>query len=242
MIRANDDAEFDSILEAHKQFRADNDWDAIVKERMKNAEECRKIKYKIGETDHEILHKWRNFTFKEAEKEFQTDAKCEMNLIKAYPKITYQEILGMGGALTESAAYTYAQMSPEKQKELLDLYFGKNGNRYNFGRVHIQSCDFALGNYAYVEDETDKELKTFSIERDKEYILPLIHAAKEQEEELTLLASPWSPPAFMKTNGEMNHGGKLKKEYYGMWADMVAHYVTEYKKQGVSYQQAYSTE
>lgn len=67
----------------------------------------------------------RNFTFKEAEKEFQTDAKCEMNLIKAYPKITYQEILGMGGALTESAAYTYAQMSPEKQKELLDLYFGK---------------------------------------------------------------------------------------------------------------------
>ena len=52
----------------------------------------------------------RNFTFKEAEKEFQTDAKCEMNLIKAYPKITYQEILGMGGALTESAAYTYAQM------------------------------------------------------------------------------------------------------------------------------------
>ena len=175
----------------------------------------------------------RNFTFKEAEKEFQTDAKCEINLIKAYPKITYQEILGMGGALTESAAYTYAQMSPEKQKELLDLYFGKNGNRYNFGRVHIQSCDFALGNYAYVEDETDKELKTFSIERDKEYILPLIHAAKEQEEELTLLASPWSPPAFMKTNGEMNHGGKLKKEYYGMWADMVAHYVTEYKKQGV---------
>lgn len=80
-----------------------------------------------------------------------------------------------------------------------------------------------------MEDETDKELKTFSIERDKEYILPLIHAAKEQEEELTLLASPWSPPAFMKTNGEMNHGGKLKKEYYGMWADMVAHYVTEYK-------------
>ena len=71
----------------------------------------------------------RNFTFKEAEKEFQTDAKCEMNLIKAYPKITYQEILGMGGALTESAAYTYAQMSPEKQKELLKEFYGGSGEK-----------------------------------------------------------------------------------------------------------------
>lgn len=150
-------------------------------------------------------------TLFEEEKTFTADSHGEMQQIKAYPRVTYQEILGMGGALTEASAYTYSKMSEDKQKELLDLYFGEKGNRYNFCRVHIQSCDFALGNYAYVEDETDTELKTFSIERDRKYILPLIKKAMEQEKEIILLASPWSPPAFMKTNGEMNHGGKLRK-------------------------------
>lgn len=93
------------------------------------------------------------------------------------------------------------------QKKLLELYFGENGNKYNFCRTHIQSCDFALGNYAYVEDPDDTDLETFSIARDKEYLLPLIKEAMKKEKELTLLASPWSPPAFMKTNGEMNHVG-----------------------------------
>lgn len=172
-------------------------------------------------------------TFLEEEKVFQTDLRNEMKQIKAYPRVTYQEVLGIGGALTEAAAYTYAQMSAEKQQELLELYFGEKGNKYNFCRLHIQSCDFALGNYAYIEDEKDTELKSFSIARDKEYILPFVKKAMEQEKELVLLASPWSPPAFMKTNREMNHGGKLKKEYYQMWADMVARYVTEYKKEGV---------
>lgn len=171
--------------------------------------------------------------FRCTEKTLEKDETIEMNLIKAYPQVTYQEVIGMGGALTESAAYTYSKMSDEKKKELIALYFGKNGNCYNFCRTHIQSCDFALENYAYVEDKDDSELKTFSIERDKRYIIPLIHAAQEQEKEILFLASPWSPPAFMKTNGEMNHGGKLKKEYYGMWAKMVARYVTEYKKEGI---------
>lgn len=175
----------------------------------------------------------KDHAFFEEEKVFETDERSEMNLIKAYPAITYQEILGMGGALTEAAAYTYSKMSPESQKKLLDLYFGEEGNQYNFCRLHIQSCDFALGNYAYVEDAEDKSLETFSIERDKKYILPLLKAAMEKEKELVLLASPWSPPAFMKTNGEMNHGGRLKKEYYQMWAQMIARYAAEYKKEGV---------
>lgn len=157
----------------------------------------------------------------------------EMKLVKVYPTVTYQEIIGMGGAFTEAAAYTYAQMSEHKQKELISLYFGKDGNRYNFCRTHIQSCDFALGNYAYVTDETDKSLESFSIENDRKYLLPLIKAALEHEKDIQLMASPWSPPAFMKTNGEMNHGGKLKEEYRSMWADMIARYIDEYKKEGV---------
>ena len=167
------------------------------------------------------------------EKTLEKDERIEMNLIKAYPEVRYQEVLGMGGALTEAAAYTYSRMSDEKKKELIGLYFGEKGNRYNFCRTHVQSCDFALGNYAYVEDQDDSELKTFSIERDKQYIIPFIHEAQKKEKDLCFLASPWSPPAFMKTNGDMNHGGKLKKEYYGMWAKMVARYVSEYEKEGI---------
>lgn len=141
-----------------------------------------------------------------------------------------------GGALTEGAAYTYARMSAEKQQQLLALFFG-DGNHYNFCRLHIQSCDFALGNYAYVEDAKDTGLDSFSIERDRKYIIPFAKAALEKNSKIQFLASPWSPPAFMKTNGEMNHGGKLKKEYYQMWADMVARYVSAYRDEGITIQQ-----
>ena len=141
-----------------------------------------------------------------------------------------------GGALTEAAAYTYARMSAEKQQQLLALFFG-DGNHYNFCRLHIQSCDFALGNYAYVEDAKDTGLDSFSIERDRKYIIPFAKAALEKNSKIQFLASPWSPPAFMKTNGEMNHGGKLKKEYYQMWADMVARYVSAYRDEGITIQQ-----
>ncbi len=159
----------------------------------------------------------------------------EMQQVCVHPAISYQQIVGMGGALTEAAAYTYMRMSTEKQQQLLDLYFG-GGNDYNFCRLHIQSCDFALGNYAYVEDAQDKELHGFSIERDQKYIIPFVKAALERNKKIQFLASPWSPPAFMKTNGEMNHGGKLKKEYYQMWADIVAKYISTYHEEGIEIQ------
>lgn len=175
----------------------------------------------------------REAAFVEETKEFEVKSGSEMKQVRVYPQTTYQEILGLGGALTEAAAYTYAQMSGEKKKELIGLYFGESGNRYNFCRMHIQSSDFALGNYAYVEDERDEALETFSIERDRKYIIPLVKDAQEAGKEIVFLASPWSPPAFMKTNGEMNHGGKLKREFYGMWAKMIARYLTEYEKEGI---------
>lgn len=173
--------------------------------------------------------------FQETEITFAKGEGGEMQQVCVHPSVSYQQILGMGGALTEAAAYTYARMSAEKQRQLLDLYFG-GGNDYNFCRLHIQSCDFALGNYAYVDDAQDRELHSFSIERDRKYIIPLAKAALGRNPKIQFLASPWSPPAFMKTNGEMNHGGKLKQEYYQMWADMVARYVSAYQDEGISVQ------
>ena len=138
----------------------------------------------------------------------------------------YQKIVGFGGAFTESAAYTFYKMEPSKRAEILKKYFDpKEGIGYSIGRVHIHSCDFALGNYTYVEDD-DKELKTFDISHEDQWTLPFIKAAiKAKGGDISLLASPWSPPAWMKTNKDMNNGGKLIPQYSEAWAKYYVKYI-----------------
>lgn len=168
-----------------------------------------------------------------ADFEFSSNPR-ESKRIIVFPEYTYQDWLGFGGAFTESAGYTLSKMSPEKQEEMLDAYFGENGINYNFCRNHINSCDFSLGNYAYVEDENDANFETFDISRDREYIIPMIKRAQSiSKNEIKFLASPWSPPAFMKDTREMNHGGKLLSEYRNAWARYIARYIKEYKKEGI---------
>lgn len=156
-------------------------------------------------------------------------------IIRVLPQKEYQEILGFGAAFTESAAYTYYQMSEEKRKEIIEMFFCKEkGINYRFCRTHINSCDFSLGNYAHVEDESDIDLESFSIKRDKKTIIPLIKEAQATAgEDITFFSSPWSPPAWMKTNGEMNNGGELKEEYHRTWAKYYVKYIEAYKSVGI---------
>lgn len=151
-----------------------------------------------------------------------------------HTKEQYQTILGFGGAFTEAAAYTLSQISPEKRDEVIKNYFHpEEGLGYTIGRVAIHSCDFALGNYTYVE-EGDEKLTTFSIEREHKWVLPLVKdAMKEKGGEIDLLASPWSPPAWMKSNGEMNNGGKLLPQYRDAWAKYYAKFVHAFREAGV---------
>lgn len=147
----------------------------------------------------------------------------------------FQVVEGFGGAFTEAAADTFYKMSSRRRKEILDAYFcPEKGINYSLCRTHINSCDFALGNYSYDETEGDKELKHFSIERDKKLLIPMIKEAMSVKgSKIKLLASPWSPPCWMKTNGEMNHGGKLKPEYGESWARYFAKYIKAYKNEGI---------
>lgn len=157
-----------------------------------------------------------------------------MNVLNIYPECAKEEIEGFGGAFTESAGYNYSKLSKQGKKELIDAYFSEEGLKYNLGRTHINSCDFALSNYAAVTNEEDKDFKSFHLERENQYIIPMIKdALKETKDGITFLLSPWSPPAYMKTNGDMNHGGKLKKEHYTTWAMYLVKYIIEMKKQGV---------
>ncbi len=147
----------------------------------------------------------------------------------------FQTIEGFGGAFTEAAAHTYYKMSPEIRTEILNAYFDPSvGNGYNLCRTHINSCDFSLGNYAYTEVPGDVELKYFSIDHDRHQLIPMIkEAARKIGPSFKLLASPWSPPAWMKTNGQMNHGGKLKPEYRQAWANYLVRYIQEYEQEGL---------
>lgn len=145
-----------------------------------------------------------------------------------------QTFLGFGGAFTEAAAYTFSETTAENQNSILKAYFDpEDGLNYSLGRVSIHSCDFSLGSYTYIE-EGDDTLKTFSIEHETKWVIPMIHRAqKYQLQPLKILASPWSPPAFMKTTNQMKYGGELKAEYASTWAKYYVRFIEEMHKQDI---------
>ena len=150
------------------------------------------------------------------------------------PVRTYQTYLGVGAALTDASAETYAKLSKEKQQEFMQAYFDKTkGIGYTLARTNIHSCDFSSGSYTYVT-EGDKDLTSFNIEHDKQFRIPFIkEAIKAAGGALTLYASPWSPPAFMKDNNNMLRGGKLKPDYYQSWANYYVKFIKAYEAEGI---------
>jgi len=158
----------------------------------------------------------------------------EMHLVNLYEHETMRAFEGFGGAATEAAAHVFFSMPEEKREQLLDFYFG-GGADYRFLRVSIDSCDFSLGHYEAMSDSTDKALASFSLDHDEREIIPFIKLAeKKAGRSLPLLLSPWSPPAFMKSNGERNHGGWLLPEYREMWAEYICRYIEGYQAHGLT--------
>ncbi|MBD5160582.1 MAG: glucosylceramidase [Oscillibacter sp.] len=156
-------------------------------------------------------------------------ADC-VHQVTVYPYARYQTFEGFGGAFTEASAHAWRQLPPDRRQAFLDLCFGEGGLRYTQGRVHMGSCDFSLGNYAC---QAGPEDKGFHTEHDDQYLIPMIQAAQAVAgRPIELLLSPWSPPGFMKTNGEMNHGGSLKPEYRARWAECMAGYAAHYRSMG----------
>lgn len=148
---------------------------------------------------------------------------------------TFQTIVGIGGALTDASAETFYKLPSSRQEEILRALFDRRtGNGFSLGRTHIHSCDFSSGSYVYAEEAGDITLSRFTVEHDRKYRIPFIKAAlKAAGNEMTLFASPWSPPAWMKSNNDMLHGGKLLPEYRQAWADYMIRFVQEYRKEGL---------
>ena len=151
------------------------------------------------------------------------------NFIKIHKEKLKQTVLGFGGSFTESSASIYHDLSQTKKDEIIEAYFGETGNNYSMGRTHINSCDFSLENYAHCETPGDIDLKNFSISRNKKDLIPFIKdALRLTKNKFRIMASPWSPPSWMKTNGQMNEGGKLKEEYKSAWADYYCKFIEFY--------------
>ncbi|MFY7651197.1 MAG: glycoside hydrolase family 30 protein [Chitinophagaceae bacterium] len=146
----------------------------------------------------------------------------------------FQTFLGIGGAITDASAETFAKLPPQVQQQFLKAYFNKQeGIGYSLARTTIHSSDFSSGSYTYV-NEGDKNLASFSIAHDETYRIPLLKKAiAEAGGKLTLFVSPWSPPAYMKTNGNMLRGGKLKPEYRQLWANYFAKFIKAYEAKGI---------
>ena len=180
----------------------------------------------------------------------------ENHVIGLYPGYTFQTVEGFGCALTESACYLLSGMEASRRRETLRLWFGPEEGKARLIRIPMDSCDYSLSEYQAVPDPiADPELKTFSIERDRQYILPVVREALEiSEGKLSVLMSPWSPPWQWKTpplqqandasayggqNTERSakpsrcNGGSLKPEYYASWAEYLVKYLRAYLDENI---------
>ena len=179
-------------------------------------------------TDMRLSHS-TTLTFEAAAQPLESEVAVFVN-----PERQFQSFLGIGGAITDASAEVFAKLPETKQQELLEAYYNReNGIGYTLARVSIHSCDFSSGSFTYIE-EGDRELKSFSIAHDQQYRIPLIKQAMEAAGgKLLIYASPWSPPAFMKSNHNMLQGGKLLPEYYQPWANYYVKFIHAYEAAGI---------
>ncbi len=148
---------------------------------------------------------------------------------------TFQTIEGFGGAFTDASADNFSKLPPGEQERFLKMCFDpREGNGYTLCRTTIHSCDYSAEMYTYDDVAGDKALERFSIEPDRRCRIPLIKRALETAQgNIKIFASPWSPPAWMKTNNDMLYGGRLKPEYSQTWADYFVRYVKAYEQEGI---------
>jgi glucosylceramidase len=148
----------------------------------------------------------------------------------------YQEILGFGAAFTDASCYLLAQLGEQKRGALLNDLLGPNGLRLSVGRTCIGASDYSRFAYTFNESpDPDPELQKFSIEHDREYILPILRDARKVNSDLFLFSSPWTPPGWMKA-GDSMLGGSMRKKYLSAYAEYFVKFLQSYSQEGVKIQ------
>lgn len=167
--------------------------------------------------------------FQPASKALESEVSVFVN-----PDKSFQTLVGIGAAITDASAEVFAALSPDKQKAFLEAYFDdEKGIGYSLLRTTIHSCDFSSESYTYINDH-DTLLKSFSIQHDRQFRIPLIQQALAAGGgDIPVYASPWSPPAFMKDNNNMLQGGQLLPDFYDAWANYFVKFIQAYEAEGI---------
>lgn len=174
----------------------------------------------------------------------QTDVAITVKAENTFPTITLdpsaklQEIEGFGAALTGSSAYLInKEMDVAQRLALLeDLFDPEKGIGISYLRMTIGASDFSLEDYTYDDvpaGETDDALEHFTIARDKADVVPVFQQILDIAPDVKVMGSPWSPPAWMKTNGSLM-GGKLKPEAYAAYAQYFVKYIEAFAAEGIA--------
>lgn len=179
--------------------------------------------------------------FKQHDHKFSSSANGHFNLdIEIDRNKKHQKIVGFGAAFTDSAGWNIGRLPRDLQGRLIKDYYGPDGIEYRLGRVTIAGSDFSTRSYSYDDHNHDESLSTFALQNeDFNYKLPFMRWAKEvSKHPIKFFGSAWSPPAWMKTNGQLNHGGFLKGaaggKYYEAFAKYTVKFIQEYAKNNVS--------
>ncbi|XP_005280735.1 lysosomal acid glucosylceramidase isoform X6 [Chrysemys picta bellii] len=176
-----------------------------------------------------------------SEGRFQSDSTAPDLLLKLDTAQRYQKVKGFGGSVTDSAAMNILSLSKETQRHLLASYFTEEGIEYNLLRIPMASCDFSTHPYCYDDTQDDYQLLNFGLkDEDTKLKIPILHRAMAlSKKPLSLVASPWSSPVWMKTNGEMKGKGSLKgkpgDKYHKTWANYFIRFLDEYAKHNLTF-------
>jgi glucosylceramidase len=151
------------------------------------------------------------------------------------PSIKFQEILGFGGAFTDATCYMFNQLAPSTREQLFHELFHSSEMGLSTGRICVGSSDYSTKVYSYDDGEADPDLTRFSIDHDREYILPMLRQARQANPDLFLFSTPWSPPGWMKFNNSML-GGSMRNSYFAVYAKYYLKFLQAYAAEGVPVQ------
>ena len=169
-----------------------------------------------------------NKYWEKSEIDFSQSNNGQFN-IEVFPNKEKQAWIGMGGAITEASAYNMDKLSADEKEDFINAYYSREGLNYNLGRVAIASNDFCLKKYQLTKK---KDLRDFSIDHDRHSIIPNIKEIQKIKV-LDFVASPWSPPRFMKTTRLLAFGGHLRKKYYDLYSEYLTRFIREYEAEGI---------
>lgn len=143
-----------------------------------------------------------------------------------------EDLVGFGVAITGSSCYLLNKMQKERRDEFLKGIYGEKGLGLSVGRITMASSDYSAELYSYDDTEGDTALEHFTVERDKEYVIPMISEVLKVNPSVMLFASPWSPPGWMKTGGSIC-GGYMRAEYIDIYADYFIKFLRAYEENGL---------